>query len=106
MAWSAEVRPQQSPLSQGTGTLSRPKFHPEGPQEEDIHGAGGDSGRDLQGDTQNPQAILGTRREGSSPKRVAKSPWLGCGGTGLTYSKCSCKDRDGENETEEGAGRV
>lgn len=37
-----------------------------------------------------------------STKRIAKSPWVGCGGTGLTYSKGFCKDRDGENETEEG----
>ena len=52
----------REPLSQGTRMLSRPKSDPEGPEEEDIHRAGGYSGGYLQGDTQNPETLWGTLR--------------------------------------------
>lgn len=48
-----ETGTHQSPLSQGTGALLRPKLHWEGPEGEDIHRAGGQSGGYLQGDTWN-----------------------------------------------------
>ena len=50
-----------------------------------------------------PQGNLGDNEiRFVSRKRVANSSWLGCGDTGLTYSKDLCKDRIEENETEEG----